>query len=85
MSGIQENNIKFESLYNELKTTWEKELKEYGVELPNLYKNKISKIYTKDALVLLYLYKNMKKIVSKKELTDFLEEMRISFTRCTAS
>ena len=41
MSGIQENNIKFESLYNELKTTWEKELKEYGVELPNLYKNKI--------------------------------------------
>lgn len=84
MISIQETNSIFERLYNELKVIWEKELKEYGVELPNLYKNKNLKIYTKDALVLLYLYKNIGKIVSKKELTNFLEEMRVSFTRCTA-
>lgn len=64
---IEETNlIKY---YTELSRYHDKYLKEYGVKFPRLKNNEN---YTKDALVLIYLYVNFQKPVSKDELTDFL-------------
>lgn len=57
--------------YSELKERYEKYLKKFGVSLPRL---KIKDNYTKDALVLIYLYSNFQKPVSKEDLTNFLGE-----------
>ena len=57
--------------YNELGEYHENFLKEHGVKMPKLKKNGE---YTKNALVLIYLYVFFKKPVSKEELTDFLLE-----------
>ena len=57
--------------YLELKEYNEKYLKKYGVKLPRLKKGDT---YVKDALVLIYLYINFQKPVSKDEITYFLAE-----------
>ena len=58
--------------YNEIKKSWEIFLEKYGVKLPNL---KLGDGYTINALVLIYLYINLGKNISKQELTDFLKSM----------
>jgi len=58
------------SLYYELKKYHEEYLEKYRVTLPNL---KWRSNYTKKALVLVYLFKNFKKVVTKNELTEFLD------------
>ena len=58
-------------LYKKLEESWEKNLKKFGVSFPKL---KIGQEYTKDALVLIYLYKNIQKSVSKEELTSFIKQ-----------
>lgn len=58
--------------YNEIKKSWEKNLKEFGVKLPNLL---VKDDYSLNSLVLIYLYININKVVSKQELTDFLATM----------
>lgn len=60
-----------EKYYSELKEYHDKYLKEYGVKLPRLL-NKGN--YAKGALILIYLYANFKKPVSKKELTEFISK-----------
>lgn len=58
--------------YNEIKKEWETHLKSENVKLPKLhFKSK----FTINALVLVYLYKNIGKPVSKKALTLFVKEM----------
>ena len=59
--------------YDEIKMAWEKNLKERGVKLSSLKNKKGS--YTINALVLVYLYVNLEKTVSKEELTAFLRNM----------
>jgi hypothetical protein len=59
--------------YDEIKISWEKNLKEYGVKLSSLKNSDGS--YTINALVLVYLYVNFKKVVSKEELTAFIRNM----------
>lgn len=66
---MQVSDSKLMECYSELKEYYEKYLKEYGVKFPNL---KIGDTYTKDALVLIYLYLNFQKPVSKEDLTNFL-------------
>jgi len=65
------SNKEIGELYEGIKTKWERYLKKEGVILPSL-RNKTS--YTKDALVLVYLYKNINKKVSKTELTAFIQK-----------
>ncbi|MDP2925907.1 MAG: hypothetical protein Q8N99_06050 [Nanoarchaeota archaeon] len=60
-----------EKLYSEIETKWKYHLKEFGVLIPRL---KNGNDYTKDALVLVYLYKNIGKAVSKEELTKFIKQ-----------
>lgn len=60
-----------ERLYLEIKKEWEKNLKKKGVKFPRL---KRGDSFTKDALVLVYLYKNIGKIVTKTELTAFIQQ-----------
>ncbi len=62
-----------ERLYDNIKEDWEIYLKKDGVKLPLLGEGRR---YTKNALILIYLYKNINCSVSKKELTNFLERMR---------
>jgi len=58
--------------YNEIKKSWQDFLKESDVKMPNLEsRNK----YTINALVLIYLYINLGKNISKQELTDFFKSM----------
>ena len=57
--------------YMELSNFHEKYLKKYGVKLAKL-KNKGK--YTKDALVLIYLYAHFQEPVSKEDLTNFLAQ-----------
>lgn len=58
--------------YDEIKESWENFLEKYDVKMPNLESgNK----YTINALVLIYLYINLGKNISKQELTDFLKSM----------
>jgi DNA-directed RNA polymerase subunit RPC12/RpoP len=60
-----------EILYKEIETSWKNNLSKFGVSLPKL---KNGNGYTKDALVLVYLYKNIGKSVSKEELTSFIKQ-----------
>lgn len=66
---LQDNEIM--NLYAELSNYYEKYLEEFGVILPKL---KFKGQYTKNALILIYLYANFRKRVSKTELTDFLSK-----------
>ena len=59
------------NFYSEIKKSWNKNLKEFGVIFPKL---RNGKNYTKDILVLIYLYKNIGKAISKEELTSFIKE-----------
>ncbi|HZK44125.1 MAG TPA: hypothetical protein VFC73_07525 [Syntrophomonadaceae bacterium] len=59
------------ALYNEIKLNYDKYLKNQGVKLPNL---RLRGSYTRNALVLIYLYKNLGKKVNKGEITIFLED-----------
>lgn len=62
-----------QKIYNNIKKDWEAYLKKDGVKLPSLgEKGK----YTKNALILIYLYKKINCSVSKQDLTNFLEKMR---------
>lgn len=60
---IQDSKI--EEYYLELKEYHEKYLKQYGVKLPRL-RNQGK--FAKGALILIYLYANFKKPVSKKRI-----------------
>jgi hypothetical protein len=59
-----------EKLYKEIEKEQKAYLSQFGIYMPSL---KIGKDYTKDALVLIYLYKNIGKAVSKEELTKFIK------------
>jgi len=61
-----------ERLYNELENNWKVYLEPLNVKMPNLL---VSGKYTKDALVLIYLYDRIGEKVTKHELTIFLKEM----------
>lgn len=63
------NDSELKKYYDELSEYHEKYLKKYGVKLPRL---KSRGKYTKDALVLIYLYKNFEKPITKEDLTNFL-------------
>lgn len=58
--------------YKEIEISWQNYLKEYDVKLPLLT---VRENYSINALVLVYLYINLGKIVSKQELTNFLNSM----------
>ena len=60
-----------ECAYEELKEIHEKKLKVFGVKLPRL---KSGNKFTKNALVLIYLYKKFNQKVSKTELTKFIKK-----------
>jgi len=59
--------------YNEIKNKWETNLKDKGVKLSALKNNNGS--YTLNALVLIYLYVNIRKAISKEEITIFLQNL----------
>ena len=63
------SDSKLMECYLELKEKHAKYLEKYGVKFPRL---KSGDNYTKDALVLIYLYLNFQKPVSKEDLTNFL-------------
>jgi len=63
------SEIEILELYLKLESKHKKYLEKYGVKFPKLKKGDF---YTKDALVLIYLFKNFEKPVSKEELTNFL-------------
>jgi putative hemolysin len=65
------SNGVIESLYTSIKDLWEKYLKDENVKLPSL---KRGSSFSKDALVLTYLYKKIEQIVSKEELTNFIKK-----------
>lgn len=67
------DDTEIEIIYKIIKKDWEEYLKKDGVKMPSLSKKKK---YTKNALILIYLYKNRNSGVSKQELTNFLESMR---------
>lgn len=67
--GLSGENIKI--LYGEIEDSWKKNLSKFGVSFPRL---KNGSGYTKDALVLVYLYKNIGKAISKEELTSFIKQ-----------
>ena len=60
-----------ERAYEELEVYWEKNLKKMELYFARL---KSKDKFTKDALVLVYLYLKYKKIVSKDELTSFIQQ-----------
>lgn len=59
--------------YDEIKSKWESNLKDKGVKLSSLKKSNGS--YTLNALVLIYLYVNIRKSISKEEITAFLQNL----------
>ncbi len=61
-----------EQYYKEISYSWDKYLKQYGVKLPGL---KLKNEYSKNSLVLIYLYSKIGQKVSKQELTEFLKSM----------
>lgn len=61
-------------LYNRIREKWKENLKQYNVKMPNLYIES-SGAYTKNSLVLIFLYLNEGKKVSKSEVTEFLNFM----------
>ena len=65
------NNSEIASLYKCIEKMHELHLSQSGVKLPKL---KSGKNFTKSALVLCYLFKNMGHSVSKSELTDFVRK-----------
>lgn len=66
------NKQRIESLYEDILDAYKEKLNKYNVKMPKLYSNGK---YTLNALVLIYLYDKIGKIVSKQELTDFLRTM----------
>lgn len=60
------------AIYNTIYISWNKYLKKFNVKMPTL---KSGNNYTINSLVLIYLYKNLKKNISKQELTNFLKSM----------
>ena len=60
-----------ERVYEELKEIHKDKLKDFGVKLPEL---KRGNKFTKNALVLIYLYKKFNQKVSKTELTKFVKK-----------
>ncbi|GAB4328620.1 MAG: hypothetical protein Kow0069_35880 [Promethearchaeota archaeon] len=58
-------------LYSELRRSWQTHLEPRGVILPDLEKGEG---FTKNALVLVFLFKNLGKPVSKTTLTNFIRE-----------
>lgn len=66
------NYEEIELKYNELKIKYDTYLKKFGVQIPSL---KRGAAYTLNALVLIYLYNNMGKVVTKQELTEYLREL----------
>lgn len=60
-----------EKAYNEIALLWKKNLESDGVKLPRL---KRKNLFSRDALVLVYLYKNKHRSVSKTELTAFIQQ-----------
>lgn len=67
-----DNKNEIEKLYNTILNEYKYNLKEYNVKMPNLYSGGK---FTISALVLVYLYFKIGKIVSKQELTDYLRTM----------
>jgi len=65
------DNSEIISLYNSIRDLHRDNLSQHGVKLPRL---KSGNSYTKDALVLCYLFKNIGNPVSKSELTDFVRQ-----------
>ncbi|MFV0250398.1 MAG: hypothetical protein ACK5HP_05155 [Bacilli bacterium] len=63
------NYEEIELKYNELKKNHDIYLKKFGVQIPSL---KRANKYTLNALVLIYLYNNLSKVVTKQELTEYL-------------
>lgn len=59
--------------YDEIKDKWNEKLKDKGVKLSALKNSNGS--YTLNALVLIYLYVNIKKPISKEEITVFLQQL----------
>lgn len=64
-------DYEIKTLYSEIEKEWKKNLSKFGVSFPRL---KNGGRYTKDALVLVYLYKNIGKAISKEELTSFIKQ-----------
>lgn len=62
-------NMEIVDMYTEIKKSYEENLKKHNVKLPRLY---TGEKYTLNALVLIYLYHKLGKVVSKQELTDYL-------------
>jgi hypothetical protein len=60
-----------ERLYFEIENEWKNHLRNEGVKFPRL---RTGQSFTKDALVLVYLYKNIGKIITKTELTSFIQK-----------
>lgn len=67
--NLSEENIK--ELYSKIEIEWKASLEKLGVKMPSLKKGYS---FTKDALVLVYLYKNLGKVVTKEELTSFIKK-----------
>jgi len=65
------SDLEISEIYSKIKRSWKENLEKYGVILPKL-KNKTN--YVKDSLVLIYLYNNIGKAVSKTELTSFIKQ-----------
>ena len=66
------NKNEIEKLYNIILNEYNSSLEKYNVKMPKLYSNGN---YTLNALVLIYLFSKIGKIVSKQELTDYLRTM----------
>lgn len=66
------NKNEIKKIYNIILNEYKNNLKEYNVKMPKLYS---SGKFTLSALVLVYLYSKIGKIVSKQELTDYLRTM----------
>ncbi len=66
------DNKDVKRLYDELEKNWKEYLEPLNVKIPKLL---VGGKYTKDALVLIYLYDKMGMKVTKHELTMFLKAM----------
>lgn len=66
------NKTEIEKRYKQILKSYKKYLKKYNVKMPKLYSGDN---YTLNALVLIYLFNKIGKIVSKQELTDHLRTM----------
>jgi len=64
-------NEEIKNLYEQIEKMWESNLKKFGVILPRL---KNGSKFTKDALVLVYLFSKLNEVVTKRELTSFIQK-----------